>query len=275
MKRDLLLLMLVGLVVAGCPPVDGEDDPQDRGIAVGNPGLVSTSLALTTDVELDAVLVDIDHLRMARCGGGEHTESGGEADLVEAPLDIIVPSMPLCGLRAQLADVLHIEATWTSEGGDSATVVLDLDVGVLDLVPVDDIALSTDDADFGLELAAPHWLDPTLLGLVDGVELVVGPGDALHDDLVAAVAEDSAMFDDPDGSGAIDEVEREDGPLAIAGEITFEESPVGLEDSDAAYGMSEGCSCSSPGRVPRRSLALAVLVGFGLLTSGLRRRRPS
>lgn len=229
--------VLLALLLLGCQPA-GEPN---EGIAVGNPGLTSVSLAVTDSVALSSVRGSLSRVRFAgtECGGADVSRALAlELDLAEGPADFDFPEGTWCGLILDLSGPLLLEGTW-SDGLGSGSLSLSLAVGSVSLGAVDE-ALDVDgDSELAFELASPGWLDIALDGLQDGEALVVDADSALHAGLVALLSEDSQLFDDVDGDGLVAPEERDAGPVATARELRFEEA--GAYATNADSGMAAAC----------------------------------
>jgi len=263
--RRATLAVACAVALMGCDPNGQEDD--NRGIAVGNPGLLSVSMAITSDVEVIAATLAISSVEFAGCDEAAYAStSGGAADLALEPATYDFAEGSWCGVRLNASGLLHLEADWAPEIGVGSRITLDLElddvrVGTLDAID------ASEASEFAFELGVPDWLDPDLLGLVDGEDLTVEPGDDLHDGLVDALRSEAALFDDTDGSGAVEQEERDAGPLATAEiQVNFDLSPTlaGLDSGASAQACgSNVAGGGGPG-----------LVALLLLGLGRRRRRP-
>lgn len=249
----------------GCDPSATEEDP-DRGIAVGNPGLLSVSMALTAELEVTAASLEVSSFEFASCGGGSYASaSGGVADLADEPEAFDFPAGAWCGVRLNPSGGFHVEATW-----GTSTIVLDLEVADVS-VGADETFDADEESEFAFELGTVDWLDPGVLGWVEGEDVTVDGEHDLHDVLVAALELDSALFDDLDGSGAVEQPERDAGPLAT-GEIqlSFDIAPeaAGYTADSAQSGC--GTSCSASGGTRRGGLMGLALLLLGVVWWGRR-----
>ncbi len=252
----------LSLLLLGCTPE--ADDERNEGIAVGNPGLLSVSLAVTADVDVTRADLDVTTLEFGGCGG-YGAEVGGAADLALEPAAFAIDAGRWCGVRLNLGAPLVVEASW---GTSAIALTLDADeitVGAAASFDVDE------ETELAFEIGMPEWLDPVALGMTDGEDLVVGPGDDLHDELVAALHGDSALFDDLDGSGDVGGDERDAGPLALGDvEFTIEQT-----DAEGAYPNSAGyagqaCACAASVGVGDAGAAVLLLLPLFAVS---RRRR--
>ena len=262
MKR---LLCLPLLLLCGCVPVD---DEENQGIAVGNPGVVAMSLAEAAEFTLVSAEASVSALGWAGCGDGDRlTAVNSTIDLLAANA-VEFPEGDWCGVVVRFAGPLEIEATWT-DGVGSGSLFATVEVPELQLGAVDGDLVVDEDAAFALELASPDWLDAVDLGIADGVDLVVDAESPEHTLLLAALTDETALFDDTDGSGQIEQSERDAGPAALPTELAFNPDPMPGSSADAA-GMS-ACSCSGGGD-GASGLALLLLLSAGSLA---RRRSRS
>ncbi len=254
------------LLLAGCQPAP-EDDNQ--GIAVGNPGVIAMSIAASDDVEVEAAGLRPTLVRYGTCGvGNDATVGGGDpVDLADGPADYAFPEGTWCGVGLETVS-LEIDGRWDPGTGEQATFTLTLDLPSVVLGFVDEVLAVDDETELAFELASPGWLDAAGLGLSDGDDLVVAAGDELHDTLVASLQDESAAFDDLDGSGVVEQEERDAGPLAVPADIQFNDTyPAGM-DSEAS-GYATGCSCGATGRSDGAPLLLLLA-----LATWRRGRRP-
>lgn len=111
----------------------------------------------------------------------------------------LVPTAPWCDVEVILAGPLHVFGhALRNDASFSLTLLLpDLGfydtekVGVVERTKRADGTLSRAKAvPVVLELAFGGWLDPIMETLASGGDVAVEPGDALHDDLVAAILAD-------------------------------------------------------------------------------------
>ncbi|MCP4873016.1 MAG: hypothetical protein GY898_30350 [Proteobacteria bacterium] len=239
--RRWLLVVLAAAAFAGCDP-NAEEDP-DRGIAVGNPGLLSVSMAVTADVEVTAATLAVSSFEFAGCGGYAYAStSGGTVDLAAEPEGYDFTEGSWCGVRINAVGVFHVEAT-------SGASAISLDLEVDDISVGADVAFDAEESsEFAFELGTVDWLAPVVAALVGDEDLSIDVEHELHDELVAALQLDSALFDDLDGSGVVEDPERDAGALAT-GEIqlSFDIAPnaAGYTSDSATSGC--GMSCDSGG----------------------------
>ena len=262
-RTTLLLTLALALLTACEQPVEVDPGGDEMGIAIGNPGVVSLGIAASDDLSLTLAELPLAALDHHGCSAEPATGiTDVTLDLTDGPASVELLAGTWCGLRLELADPLVVEAEWAPATGEAATVELALEVAMVDLEPLDDGSFTVDEeTELALELAAPGWLDAELLALEDGDVLVVEPGHALHLDLFGAVTEDSAAFEDLDGSGLVEQPERDAGPLLVGGDLVFEAAPAGLSDSQYA----SGCSTSVAPRPDPGLLLLALALGVAAL----------
>lgn len=258
MTRRLLLAAL--LLAVGC------GEPQDNtheGIAVGNPGVVSMSLAEADTFTFTEASLPVDWVGFADCEGGARFVYPADADLAVTPLSLQAPAGEWCGIQVAFQGTATLAADW-DDGVGTGSLSATLELADVGLQVVDARQTIDEDTELALELASPDWLDPGALGLADGVDLVIDIDDPEHGVIVAAIVDESAVFADEDGSGRVETAERDAGALALPATLGLNPD-VGGATADAA-GMSSGCSCASGGSAP--SLGWAVL----LLLAVVRRR---
>lgn len=233
---------LVALLLVGC-----QQEEPDEGIAVGNPGLTSVSMAISDSVTLTSVAGTLRRARFAgaECGGVDVERSLDlPVDLAVEPAEFAFPGGTWCGLILDFEGALAFEGTW-ERGARSGGVLGSPSIGSISLGAVDGVLDVDDDSELAFELAAPGWLELLVDPLEDGELLQDDDTHALHAWTVEAVVDDSGLFDDGDGDGLVTEAERAVGAVATAMEVRFE--PL------AAYGTTadseaSAMSCSTGGR---------------------------
>ncbi len=239
--RRIHLLALALLV--GCAPPEEE---QNQGIAVGNPGVVSMSMAEAAGFTFTLVQAPIDALGWASCGAGDALdELATTLDLVDEPEPLPFPAGTWCGVVVRFAGPLELKATW-EEGGATATLTAAVDLPDVLLGAIDGDLIVDEGTAWALELASPDWLDAGALGLADGVDLVIEVADPGHALLVAAFTDETALFHDADASGLVETEERDAGPAALPMQFAFNPDPAPGATADAA-GYSGGCTSGGPG----------------------------
>ena len=252
--------LCLALVLLGCQPA-GEPN---EGIAVGNPGLTSLSLAVTDSVALASVSGSLYRVRFAGadCGGLDVSSPVSlDIDLAQEPAAFDFPGGTWCGLILDFSGPLQFEGSW-NDGLGSGALDVALTVGSVSLGAVAESMEVDEESELAFELASPGWLDLALDGLQDGETVTVDAESPLHDLLVAALSDDSQLFDDLDGDGVVAPTERDEGPLATSRELRF-------ENADAYATTSEGV-----GMVAACGVAGGGSGGWALLALlGLRRRR--
>ena len=240
---------------------------EHEGIAVGNPGLASLSLAVSDGATLDSAAGRIASARFAGadCGGDDRASTlAQDVDLADGPASFDFPAGRWCGLILDLSGPLVLAGTW-SEGAASGPLSATLDLGAVPLGAVDDALEVAEESELAFELGAPGWLDGSLADLADGEALEIDADSPEHDPLVAALRGDSGLFDDVDGDGVVARAERDLGPLAVARELRWEEVPAAAVRTD-----SGDSACAVTGRGSGGGwLGLGLLLLFG------RRRRAS
>lgn len=268
MNRRLLCAALPALLLAGC------GEPQDdthEGIAVGNPGVVSLSLAEADTFVFTEMTLPVEWVGFGGCDGGARFAYPAAADLVVEPLRVTVPVGEWCGVQVAFLGDATLTADWSDGLGGSGSLSANLVLSDVGLQVVDDAQRIEGGVELALELASPDWLDPDALGMADGVDLVVDVGDPAHDLIVAAFTDESAVFADEDGSGRVDPDERDAGAVALPATLGLDPN-LGDSTADAAGG-SAGCSgCASSGSPGTASAWFFFLMGG--LVLGRRRRRP-
>ena len=107
-----LLALLITALLAGCPqpPDDGGGDGDEMGIAIGNPGVVSLSIAASEDVELVLAELPVAALEHHGCDASHALGiQDVNLDLTDGPVAVELLPGTWCGLRVQLAEPLAIE----------------------------------------------------------------------------------------------------------------------------------------------------------------------
>ena len=268
MKRvvPVLVLVLLAAALAGCP----REDPAE-GIYVGNPGLTTLRIGAVAGAEVADQGFAADSLVFTSCDG-DHTD---DVDLSEGLLDgdeFEIPSGPWCTVVAHKA-TLVIDAQVEAEGngdddddddGDLLTLWLEFEEIALSGATTDGFAVDADGT-YVYELARDGWLDADDLDFGDEGELEIAPGHEDHDAIAELVADQTVLFDDPDGDGDLSDDERADGSLADADE------PVAPSDPDDDGDGAPSCSGASASVAAGSAGASALLV---LALAFVRRRRP-
>lgn len=225
----------------------------DSGTYVGNPGQMAVRIAPPDGMVVDGSEAPVDRVELLPCGSSEP---------VAVPVDIQfnligdfieIPEGTYCEVGLYLDGLLAIHVLG-EEGGEA---LLDVDLGWVALsgsTPVEGNALV-------LEVGQPGWIGAEELGVEDGVAVVINPEtdpDA-HWELVDRLFTTSALFEDSDANGEVDDNERDLGALAIV----VEQDP-DAQDTDATT-EDPGCACDAG---PSRGLLMGLLPLFWV-----RRRR--
>ena len=257
--RTSLLLVCLPFLIMAC------GDPGGDGTAVGNPGLVSMAVASVHDVEIRDAVIVADSITLEGCDGTstETVEIEGGGLGYDGGLE--VPSGTWCWvwIPDSLLVVDGILASVVDDDDD------ELDGEFYAELTLEAIQLSgpttagfevAEDAELVLELGSPGWTSAEELGLEEDNFVVVEGEDELHDELAERVAEGTALFDDVDGDGWVDEAERSSGLIAS----TEEPDPV-----DEGPGDSTLPICALGGTAGAPPAGLLLLFGLALA----RRRR--
>lgn len=262
MKQPQFLVAAAALVtLAGCPSPDDQHD----GTAVGNPGVVSFALgAPAGDMDVHFAEAVADRLFVRACGSTEDVELERDDDEIPLDGDVVadLPQGTWCTLGVDGLDVFaegeHVE----SQDEDEGVFALALSVGTLVInAPSWDGFVVTQDEAFVLELGAPDWIGAGDIGLTPENQVVVDDQTVEHDAVVAALADPSGLYGDPNTDSVVNDNERDAGAeAAVANEEPTEPDP-------GMSGSTPGCSSSGGGASPIWLLVLGVL--------GLRRaQRP-
>lgn len=267
MKRTTLLAFAL---LVGCVPP--EEEEENQGIAVGNPGVVSMSLAEADEFTVTFAEASLDALGWASCGSGDALDELATAlDLVAEPERLSFRAGDWCGVVVRFDGPLDLAAAW-SDGVSAGTLTASIELPELKLGALDGPLQVDEDSAWALELASPDWLDAVALGLADGVDLAITPADPEHAQLVAAFTDETALFDDLDASGVVETVERDAGPAALPMQFAFNPDPSPDSTADAAGYASNGCS-SAQSQAGSASWSLLLLV-LGLARRRQRQPRP-
>jgi|GEM_PF-1444387 len=264
MQRLVYLALAAFFACGGC--ADPATDTHE-GIAVGNPGVMALTLADSEDFTVTEAALPVAWVGFASCEGADRIATlGGTQDFVAGPLLVEAPAGSWCGVVVRFSGEAAFAATW-DDGVSTGTLGGALTQVELGFQPIDGPLVVDEDTALVLELGSPGWLDAAALGLEDGEDVVLDAEAPEHAVLVAALADESAVFDDPDGSGELDPPERNAGAVALPAQIQFNEGVVSGLTGDSS---SSGCSCESAPS-PGGWAAWLLL----LLALGVRRTRRS
>lgn len=263
MKRANVILFAL---LVGCVPPEEEEN---QGIAVGNPGVVSMSLAECDEFTVTFAEAPLQALGWASCDSTDRLdELYATLDLATGPEALDFPAGDWCGVVVRLDGPLELELDW-DDGTSQGSLVASITLPELTLGAVDGPLAVDDTTAWALELASPDWLDPAALGLADGLDLTITAEDDEHELLVAAFTDETALFDDLDASGLVETPERDEGAVALPMQIAFNPDPYG-GSADAA-GYSTACSCEQDA-AGSSTWAIALLLSLGLVRTRRRRR---
>lgn len=175
------------------------------GTSVGNPTGLGATPAPGDALDFTEASALVDRVMWRDCDGVEELSSGLAVDLLAGD-EVPQPASDYCELTLNFASEVRLEGVGDHGGRfrfhlDVRQVVLSFDG------PVD-----RDAHDRLVELASPGWVSEDALGIGDGSDTVVEPGDPEHDVLVGLVRNTSGLFGDLDADGVVDEDERAAGP---------------------------------------------------------------
>ncbi len=262
MKRATVILIAL---LVGCVPPEEEEN---QGIAVGNPGVVSMSLAEADEFTVTFAEAPLQALGWASCDSTDRLdELDTTLDLASEPEAMDFPAGDWCGVVVRFSGPLELELDW-DDGISQGSLVATLTLPELMLGAVDGPLEVDDETSWALEFASPDWLDPDVLGLAHGVELTITAEDDEHELLVAAFTDETALFDDLDASGLVETPERDEGAVALPMQIAFNPDPYGGSADAAGYASACSCEQSAAGS---SAWAIVLLLGLGLART---RRRP-
>lgn len=192
-------LLLAAAVAGGCSSSGYE------GTSVGNPSVVAFSTAEGGDVTLTSGEIGVGELLLLGLNGTE------ERVPVSQTLDSLQGSTIDLPGGAWREVIIRLDSTLLYEGETSTGfhAALELDVPDVRLHPSAD-SLSSDGETFVMELAFPGWLAFDYAEFDRDRDVDVAPGSLIHDRLVNAVRDRSALFPDPGMDGRVSDEERLD-----------------------------------------------------------------
>ncbi len=267
-------LFLLAALCACAPALDDDDD--DQGIYIGNPGVTTLRLGAIAGTEPDDQGFAAEVMELRSCDG-EHAD---EVDLSDGYLDgeeFEVPSGPWC--EATLHNVYVVMDAIEGEEPDERFLTLELEIPAIELS-----GLTTDgfeivaDGEYVLELGSPGWFDVDEVDF-EGEDFVwIGPeeNEELHAELVERMAGDTALWGDANGNTEVDDEERDAGPVANPDEpVEPEPDPADDDDDDGSGPACAGSASSVAGSAAVAWPASMALVVISLLTTTVRRRRSN
>jgi hypothetical protein len=191
-------------LVAGC--LGG---PHGGGTGVGNPGTANLTTAVARHASISAGQGTLTAIELTRCStGAVKSVSVDQAlDLLASgPLDVNAGKW--CDVSASFASPL----TYSGVTETGATFELTLDVARVE-IPLAK-ALEVDGNSLVAELGYPGWVNASVLGNpLAGQDVQVEPGSELHEILAARIAGGSALYDDDNDNGEVDDDERYENEL--------------------------------------------------------------
>lgn len=199
----------------------------DPGTAVGNPPDAMVRLAPSNEVDVEGGTLTGGSLAIAPCDLARPVEviALDSLDLLDAPA-INLPATQVCGARLMATEI----RLSLSVGGQAPEELL-LTAVELDLGPDDPAQLPwlDDGQHFILELGSPGWLDGLTPSIEGGDPL--SPASVGYPSVSSALATESAVWEDLDESGVIEDVERTV-PTLDAGQPPVREAEDEEEDED-------------------------------------------
>lgn len=195
-------IVAVGVGVVACKT------PADPGTSVGNPTMVAVRLAPAGDLEFTEVRADIAGIVLESCAGGlEEAPFDANMDLMHAP-GVAIPAGNWCEMALLFASPVLVHA----EGVNGGSLQMDLDVEESWVGHPQ--GLWIDDNTLVWELGGPGWTSAEMLGIEEGVDLQFGTETPESQGLSGVLVESAALWFDDDANGHLDELEREEEPLA-------------------------------------------------------------
>lgn len=175
-----------------------------EGTSVGNPTELTLSVAPSADLLLDAAQVDLSLARFADAQGGfDDVNLDASVDLL-AGGTVTIPDLEWSTLELFFASPMALSGS--TSGDAAARVTLEVE-SLLLTAAVAEVVF--DGGSFVLELGSPGWLDAESIGYEPDEELLVEPGDAVHDTLAELVQYRSSLIPDQDGDREVSDDERD------------------------------------------------------------------
>ena len=164
------------------------------------------TVAPGSNLQYGALEAEVGEVFVASCDGSreESVSVDEELDLLDDAVQFELPAGTWCVVEVLFDGPLVVEGSGVQTGEDFA---LEIEPDDLFIEASSQQGFDIAGTDLLLELATVDWITEDSLGLDDGEVLIV-PGDPAHEDLVVAVNEGSALFDDADGDGALGDDER-------------------------------------------------------------------
>lgn len=185
------------LLFAACQLDIGRD-----GTAVGNPTGMSVQTASATALTWKSATGTAERVTVTDCAGGvRETNLDATVDLLGGVVE--VPAGTWCSVELRFTGPIELQA----EAADTSSATLRLDVRRVRLTRTQ--GLVSDASPWVLELASPGWTSAADLGATGGAAVVIDAGDPRHDLLVEAIETGSALFEDRDDDGEVDDDERD------------------------------------------------------------------
>lgn len=200
MTSRTLPVALLTLVAALAPT------PSNASVSIGNPDLTAQP-AGADGIVFDSFEISGAFIEALACDSVE-LNGGGSIELTG--ITRIIP-MTACKIGVVFDGTLVIDGHGTSGGTFTATISL------TEIMPALSTGYPLGQEDpppaFVLEIGQTDWMTATSLGLASGTHVDIDDSDAVYDDIVAAIIDDSRIYLDSNGNGVIDGSERSAGPL--------------------------------------------------------------
>jgi len=219
-------ILLIGLTGGlGC----SSNHDVHQGTIVGNPGDGMVSLARGADLTYAEATVRDETVLMEACLNNSDETTSPDQILQLVPVGVLeIPSGQWCGMTLLLGD-LQVSG-W---GPDYSTFTLELAPGQVTL-NADDFFIWRDSR-YLLELGSTDWITADLLDLPGAKDVAVDSTHSLYESLNEAIASGSALYEDLNGNGELDDDEREVA-LAAGPDHTYAIEDTGSDSQDTGEG---------------------------------------
>lgn len=205
------------LALVACSPTQTSD-----GTAVGNlDATLRLSAPVSPDVVLQGATMLADRVDVLACDGEVVTLATAVGVSVDGSSTLALPTGTWCGARITTST----PASWTASSTTGFGIDLALQLGTLTLQAASPVTLAAGESVLW-SLGNRPWLDAVRLG-ADAADVVVTPGQRIHDQIVAVITRDQALLRDRDDDG-----ERDDDDDLLAGDDDHDDDDEPFEDDD-------------------------------------------